>query len=36
MNSMKKFPDFLKMGKIQVEYGASAAENTSKNEKFGV
>ncbi len=25
MNSMKKFPDFFKMGKIRVEYGASYA-----------
>lgn len=36
MNSMKKFPDFFKMGKIRVEYGASYAENASKNEKIGV
>lgn len=35
MNSMKKFPDFFKMGKIRVEYGASYAENASKNEKIG-
>lgn len=33
---MKKFPDFFKMGKIRVEYGASYAENASKNEKIGV
>lgn len=30
---MKKFPDFFKMGQIRVEYGASYAENASKNEK---
>lgn len=36
MNSMKKFPDFFKMGQIRVEYGASYAENASKNEKIGV
>ena len=33
---MKNFPDFFKMGKIRVEYGASYAENASKNEKIGV
>ena len=36
MNSMKKFPDFFKMGQIRVEYGASYAENASKKEKIGV
>ena len=36
MNSMKKFPDFFKMGQIRVEYGASYAVNASKNEKIGV
>ena len=33
---MKNFPDFFKMGQVRVEYGASYAENASKNEKIGV
>ena len=29
MNSMKKFPDFFKMGQIRVDYGASDADNAA-------